>query len=139
LIDRALPWLWWLGAPILAGVILFLAGRDAVPAFTAQFGSGVPGAFTATERNCGRSCTFQGDFVSDDGSLIRRDVGVAPGGELSRVGDRVPAEDTGHPYIVYPQAGSWDWLLVAVLGTVSVLTLAAWAWSVMRAIRRRRA
>jgi hypothetical protein len=101
LIDRALPWLWWLGAPVLAGVILFLAGRDAVPAFTAQFGSGVPGAFTATERNCGRSCTFQGDFISDDGSLIRRDV--------------------------------------AVLGTVSVITLAGWAWSVKRASRRGRA
>jgi hypothetical protein len=78
----------------------------------------------------------QGDFVSDDGSLIRRDVGVAPGADLSRVGDLVPAEDTGHPYLVYPQAGSWDWLLITVLGMASVIVLAVWAWSAGRAIRR---
>ncbi|MEO3789023.1 hypothetical protein ABGB14_02355 [Nonomuraea sp. B10E15] len=129
-------WFWWLGAPVLAGMLLVLAARDIVPAYTAQFGSGVPGVFTATKRDCGgRTCTWVGYFVADD-SPVRRRVTLATGDGLKRVGDSVPAEDTGNPYTVYPATGSSDWLLITILGTASVVVLGFWIRGVIRALRR---
>ncbi|TDD02590.1 hypothetical protein E1292_23195 [Nonomuraea deserti] len=130
-------WFWWLGAPVLAGMLLFLAARDIVPAYTAQFGSGVPGVFTATEHDCGgRRCTWVGYFAAD-GSPGRRRVTLATSGGLERVGDSVPAEDTGNPYTVYPVTGSSDWLLITILGTAGIVVLCLWIRGVIRALRRR--
>ncbi|MEV4805772.1 hypothetical protein AB0K18_37730 [Nonomuraea sp. NPDC049421] len=128
---------WWVVVPVLAGLVLFAAVREVVPAYTAQFGTGIPGTFTATERNCGgRSCSWRGIFVSDDGSVVRRGIGLTPGAEPARVGDRVPAIEAGNRYNVYPRDGSTDWFLITLLGTVSVGVLAAWGIGVVRAIRR---
>ncbi|TDB96634.1 hypothetical protein E1267_40795 [Nonomuraea longispora] len=130
-------WLWWVGAPVLAGMLLFLAVRDVVPAYTAQFGSGVTGVFTATEHDCGgRSCSWVGYFTAGDGSAPPRRVTLSTGGDLERVGDAIPAVDTGNPYTVYPATGSADWLLITILGAASIVTLGVWLRGVIRAIRR---
>ncbi|TDE57984.1 hypothetical protein E1295_06830 [Nonomuraea mesophila] len=129
--------LWWVGAPVLAGMLLVAAVRDVVPAYTAQFGSGVPGVFTATEHDCGgRSCAWIGSFSADDGSAPPRRVTLSTGGDLERVGDAIPAVDTGNPYFVYPATGSADWLLITVLGIASIITLGVWLRGVVRALRR---
>lgn len=44
---------WWVLVPVLAGLLLLAAWREVVPAYTARFGTGIPGTFTATERDCG--------------------------------------------------------------------------------------
>ncbi|KAB8190524.1 hypothetical protein FH608_033865 [Nonomuraea phyllanthi] len=128
---------WWVVAPVLAGLVLLAAGLEVVPAYTAQFGTGIPGTFTATEHECGgRDCVWRGDFVSDDGSVVRRGVGLAPGAEPTGVGDRVAATETGNRRNVYPRNGSADWLLITLLGTASLVVLVVWGAGVVRAIRR---
>lgn len=128
---------WWVVVPALAGLVLLAAVREVVPAYTAQFGTGIPGTFTATERDCGgRSCSRRGDFVSDEGSVVRRGIGLTPGTEPTGVGDRVPAVEAGNQYKVYPQDGSSDWFLITLLGTTGLIVLVVWGVAMARAIHR---
>ncbi|WP_106246395.1 hypothetical protein [Nonomuraea fuscirosea] len=128
---------WWVLVPVLAGLILLAAWREVVPAYTAQFDTGTPGTFTATGRDCsGRTCSWRGNFVSDDGLVVRRGIGLAPGAEPAAVGDRVAATEVGHKRNVYPRAGSMDWFLITLLATVSLAVLVVWGVGVVRAIRR---
>ena len=128
---------WWVLVPVLAGLLLLAAWREVVPAYTARFGTGIPGTFTATERDCGgRTCSWRGDFVSDDGLVVMRGIGLAPGAEPTGVGDRVAATAVDHRRNVYPRDDSTDWFLITLLGTVSLVVLVVWGVGVVRAIRR---
>jgi hypothetical protein len=61
-----------------------LNGRDAVA-------EGPVGTFTPTDRECGKdSCTWVGEFVSDDGAITRD--GVELRGERVGRGDPMPAD-----------------------------------------------
>jgi hypothetical protein len=86
------------------------------------------------EVNCGRSCSWTGDFTSDDGTDTRYGVGLGSGGNVHRVGDQVPALDTGDRVNVYPLGGGNDWIFLSAITLVAVVLLvarrlAASAWS----------
>jgi len=66
---------------VLFGFILLVAAGGAIASFVegangirAQ-AAGVAGMFTPTDRNCGKSeCSWEGTFVSDDGTVTERGV-----------------------------------------------------------------
>ena len=135
----ALRWGWRIGVPVFAALVLPVIISDIGPAWAAHLKDGVPGTFTALVGNCGGRgpCTWRGDFVSDDGTLRRTDVGLASGGDIDRVGDWTRAIDTGNRVNVYPAGGGWDWLLVSMF-LVFVGGLAAlWVLDMLGRIGRR--
>ncbi|QFG24277.1 hypothetical protein [Actinomadura sp. WMMB 499] len=138
--DFTIGCMWRVFMPVIACVLIVAAVKDARPAYTAQFGSGTPGVFTAREKDCSSRgpCVYSGDFVSDDGGLVREDVALVPGGGVSGVGASTEAVDTGNPRGVYPADGSSDWLLLTVLGGAGVVVLVLWAIGILRLFRRRK-
>jgi hypothetical protein len=125
---------------VVAVFILFFAVQDIGPSWRARFGeSGTPGTFTAMEEDCsGRGgCSYWGEFVSDDGSIVRRDVILGSGHGDVTVGDSTLAYDVGDRAAVYPPGGGHDWIFVTLLLMGSVLFLGAWIWFVaLLALRR---
>lgn len=113
-----------------------------IPAWRAAHGGGTTGTFTLVEPiSCDRwppprqRCGWFGDFVSDDGTIVRRDMeldgGLPPGGV---VGDSLRARDTGSLAQIYPEGGQ-GWMLSAkfLAGSVTALTvgvalLRPWSW-----------
>ncbi|MEU8801192.1 hypothetical protein [Spirillospora sp. NPDC048819] len=114
-------------APLIAVFILFYTVQDLRPAYAALFRTGEVGTFTARDRECDKTCTWRGDYVSEDGATVRRNVQLASGAHIDDAGDRVKARDTGNRVVVYPAAWSWDWLLVTTFVVVSVVILYWWA------------
>jgi Tfp pilus assembly protein PilF len=134
---------WILGVVVLA-VGLICAGPswpDLGPQVGAAQGDGTPGTIVIYERGCGlRGCAWYGDFTSDDGRVIRRQVGIREGvPETARPGDRVAALDTGGIRNVYPPTGSTQWRTTAVYAGAGTLVVLAWIviFPVMTLIRRR--
>ena len=104
-----------------------------VPAWRAAQGAGRTGTFTLTDPTaCDRwepprqRCGWFGDFVSDDGTVVRRHKqlsgGLPPGAEA---GDGIPARDTGSRTAVFPLTGNQGWkddaVVLAVFGAIFVL------------------
>lgn len=88
-----------------------------VPAWRAAHEGGRTGSFVLTEPiSCDRRqtprqrCGWFGDFLSDDGSVVRRHRelagGLPPGAEI---GDAVPARDTGSWTQIYQGGDSQAW------------------------------
>jgi hypothetical protein len=137
LADAGWALLWWLGVPLLCVAALFYGSQDVGPAWTAKFGHGVQGTFTAQDQSCGRyHCQWRGSFTSDDGVIHRDDVGLATGGSDLNLGDTTAAIDTGDRTLVYPVDGGSDWLILPPLMVTAVGFLIAWGISLWR--RRRR-
>ncbi|WP_030177092.1 hypothetical protein [Spirillospora albida] len=131
---------WWFFkvlVPALAVFTLFYGLQDVRPAYAALFRGGELGSFTARNEECGKTCSWRGDFVSDNGATVRRNVRLAPGGDVDHAGDRVRARDTGNRVVVYPAAWSWDWLFLTMLLAVSVVVLSVWTRWAWRRLRRR--
>jgi hypothetical protein len=135
---------------IVASVLVLVGGLGSaaaavltIPAWRAAHGEGTTGTFTLTEpMSCDRwppprqRCGWFGDFVSDDGTVVRRDMeldgGLPPG---SAVGDSLRARDTGSLAQIYPEGGGPGWKLSAKLlaGFVAafiagVALLRPWSW-----------
>lgn len=72
--------------PLLAVVILFFGVQDVRPAYAALFRTGELGTFTAKDEDCGKSCSWRGDFVSDDGATVSRNVRLASGADADHAG-----------------------------------------------------
>jgi hypothetical protein len=133
------------------GAIAYLAAQDIGPAWDASFGDpGRKGVFVATEKNCDRFvrpdfCTLRGDFKSDDGDVVRRDVALAPGHPPVSVGSSTTAYDTGARKTVYPPGGAADLdLFVAaillIFGLVLLISGLAILWfAAVDLVMRRRA
>lgn len=140
----------------IAGVIIGVIGACGsgfllVPAWQAAHGGGVTGTFTLTELvGCDRyqpprqRCDWFGDFRSDDGTIVRRDMelagGLPPG---ARVGDTVPARDTGSLTQIYQandsQGGRLPAGFLAAFSAaflVGIVALQPWTWR--DRLRRRR-
>jgi hypothetical protein len=124
---------WWIGVPVLCAVALFYGAQDVGPAWTARFGDGVHGTFTAQDQSCGRyHCQWRGSFVSVDGGIRRDDVGLASGGADLSLGGSTGAIDVGDRTLVYPVGGGWDWLLTTATLVAAVGFLIAWGASLWR-------
>ncbi|WP_327045653.1 hypothetical protein OG320_28840 [Microbispora sp. NBC_01189] len=106
---------------LFALFLLFLTVPGIGPAVRAARADGVPGTFTARSVDCVRhpgheSCTWNGDFRSDDGA-VRRD-GVELYGadrDMLREGQQTRAVDVGRPSRVYGPGGSMEWVFTALL------------------------
>lgn len=128
--------LWRIGVPVLIAFTLPVMLSDIGPAWAALAGHGVHGTFTAKRADCSKTCFWHGDFVSDDGARHRADVALGSGGHVNRVGDSVPAVDTGDRVLVFPRGGGFDWFLIVLLLLAEVGTAALWLRDVpLRVVR----
>lgn len=114
-----------------------------IPAWQAAHGGGHTGIFTLTEpMSCDRyqpprqRCGWFGDFVSDDGTVVRRHMelsgGLPPG---AKIGDTLRARDTGSLAQIYQETVSKGWktpagLLAAFMGAfiLGIILLEPWSW-----------
>ncbi len=132
--------IWWLGVPVFCTLLLPLIASDLGPAYDAHRGRGTPGVFVATSEDCGGKggCSYTGDFRSDDGTVVRKDVGIASGSQVHDVGDASKAVDTGSDGYVYPAGGGHDWLYVTGFLIVAAGLALVWVASVADAVVTRR-
>jgi hypothetical protein len=129
--------------PMYAVIGLVTGISEMGPAVRAAEGHGRPGTLHVTSRQCGRACVLRGDFVSDDGSVVRWNVeyfGAAPRGTV--VGDQVGAIDTGGDE-VFQRSGSRHWVIDVLFVLTGLLAGGSWclrylARPIMRRQRRRR-
>ncbi|MFZ2503929.1 MAG: hypothetical protein WAW88_14795 [Nocardioides sp.] len=94
----------------LGGVVIGFALWQAGPAWAAAHGEGVPGSILVTSESCGKRCSYYGDFRSDDGRHVFKDVELI--GASGDVGSSIPAYyegDSPNPTEVY--APGWGGLL----------------------------
>ena len=119
------------------------SGVLTVPAWRAAHGAGHAGTFTLTEpMSCDRHepprqrCGWFGDFVSDDGMVVRRDLelsgGLPPG---AKIGDTLSARDTGSPAQIYQANDTHGWkqpagFLTGFVGAFvqGAVLLKPWSW-----------
>lgn len=114
-----------------------------VPDWRAAHGGGRTGTFTLTEpMSCDRNppprqrCGWFGDFVSDDGTVVRRDKELAGGlPDGASAGDTVDARDTGSRTEIYPLTDRSTWKQSAGFaalgfgaGLIGLLALEPWSW-----------
>lgn len=130
----------WLGLPVIAVLGLTFGAFDLVPAWQANAGNGTPGTFTAVREQCSRrNCNWYGDFAADQGGARRTDVILYDEPDALRVGDAVPARDTGARNGVFSTKGGSTWLLVTVFVLAGVIAAATWVVLLVRWLTRRRA
>ena len=133
-------WIWRIAVPILAVAFVPLLVSDLGPSWSARFGSGTPGTFTAVYEECrrtgraGQSCAWRGDFSSEDGGAVRHGVVLAGADDADRAGRSAPALDTGDPYYVFPRNGGWNWLIDIVVLVLVLGVVALWGRGVWRAV-----
>ena len=92
--------------PLLVLFAAWVSIEDLGSAFRALTQNGHPGTFVVKTVACSKFCTWEGEFVSDDKSVIRHHVEyvIRPSGVVG-VGGRTRAIDTGGAY-VYVESGS---------------------------------
>ncbi|SEM08492.1 hypothetical protein [Streptacidiphilus jiangxiensis] len=133
-------WTWRYLTPVAALLLVLMGAMDIGPTWSAHLGGGTRGTFTVTSVECGRSCDWAGDFVSDDGTDTRVGVGLGSGGDVHHVGDRIRAVDTGDHINVYPAGGGHDWIATTLLTGFGAVLLVQWIRTVpLRSLRARRA
>ncbi|WP_433042915.1 hypothetical protein [Dactylosporangium sp. CS-033363] len=110
---------------LLAGTALLVVGligtlgmlAALVPSWRAAHGGGRTGTFTLTEfAPCDRwepprqRCAWYGDFVSDDGSVVRARQRLVGGlAKGAKAGETLPARDVGSPGLIYPLDHTGNW------------------------------
>jgi hypothetical protein len=134
-LDRWYMFLWVFCVPVLLLFAIPMTVPSIGPAWSAKFGEGTPGTFTATSVECNRSCTWTGEFFADDRSVYRTSVSLGEGGDVHRVGQQVPAVDTGDRKRVFPPGGGWDWLLISFALILELVCTAFWVRWAFRRIR----
>ncbi|MEV4556274.1 hypothetical protein AB0K51_04655 [Kitasatospora sp. NPDC049285] len=138
--PRFLLGLWRYGFGLFGWLLLSatLLGST-VPDLEAHLGAGRPGVWTAEPEYCAKgACHVHGDFVSDDGRVVRTDLALRGDDSLYPAGFQVRARDAGSHDYVYPPGGLGnDWPANALLTLLAALPLAFWTWRVpVRAARR---
>ena len=124
--------------PLMICIVLVPVSMDLVPSWEAMLGYGVRGTFTAQQCESGKAgCYWLGEFVSDDGTDQRYDVGVDGDSAITAVGQQIPAFDTGDRVDVYPVGGGNDWALVTFFTLLLMAALGTWAAKVPVAALRR--
>jgi len=129
----------------LAGAaMLFLSLPNIGPALRAARLDGSAGVFTARRLACiqhpgHESCSWTGEFRSDDGTVHRTGVTLYGGDSGSlRVGRHVRAVDVGRPSRVYAR-GSREWVFntILLLGGAALFGGALVRYALNRSRRRR--
>jgi hypothetical protein len=123
--------------PVFALGFVVLALIDIGPSWRAAHGGGRVGTLRLDSRSCrSHTCTWQGQFRSDDGTILRPDVLMHDGvARSARVGDEIRARDTGDRTGVFALTGSTGWMDNAAILGVSIGYLIGWALWLIRPIR----
>jgi hypothetical protein len=131
--PKGLRFLWrymfGLFAWLMLGAVLL---DQALPDLEAQAGAGRPGVWTAGPERCGKSaCSVQGDFVSDDGTVVRTDLSLRGDSSLYPTGHQIRVVDAGSLDYVYPpeDLGN-EWPSSVGIALVLALPLGFWIWRV---------
>lgn len=108
----------------IVGLGLTVSGALLLPdAIVVAQGGGVPGTLTITTESCSRSCTYTGDFRSDDGTYVFRDVSYAGSGAIGSTWPAVYVGSGEVPEEVYEPGRSAlrfsGFLTLAGLGTAA--------------------
>jgi hypothetical protein len=133
---------WRYVVPGFALLLLVFAVINLLPAWQAAHGGGATGTLTMQEQQCGRrTCVWHGEFVSDDGKTVRKNVVLhetVP--DTTQAGTNFRARDTGDRDGVYLEEGSQTWRGALLLAIGSGGMLVAWTvWLVVMGVRRRKA
>jgi hypothetical protein len=133
----------WTSVVVFAIFSIVLIGVSAAhigPAWAAHLGHGERGTFTAYAKNCSqRPCAWFGTFTGS-GGVNSNGLQIASGGNISHVGQVVPALKVGSgDGEVYPGNGGTDWIYMTLLmgGGVALVCIQAFFWT--RSLRRRAA
>lgn len=140
-------WVWRYLAPVCALFAMFFVLQDIGPAWSARHPhAGSPGLVTVTKKHCRHGvgaarfeqhCSFDGDFISDDGAIRLNGVTLASGFDGPEIGATLPARDVGDRTNVYPIGGGNDWIYTSLAFLASVAVLALWCSTVLPRISRR--
>lgn len=128
---------------LMVGAGLFSAGVVELRAsMRASLGHGSSGSFTAVVWNCARWCHWQGDWSSDDGRTVRRNVeGIGFSKDDLTVGVPVRAIDSGSltKDVYKPGTSRWSVPLTLLFFGLVLLALCVTAlWVGLRERRRLR-
>ncbi len=121
-------------AAVGIGLVLAVASASTLPeALLVAQGGGVPGTLTITSESCSRSCSYDGDFRSADGTYTFHDVSWDGTGEVGSTWPAVYVGTGGRPDQVYEAGNS------ALLrdGFFTLLGLLVAGWPVLRAVLER--
>jgi hypothetical protein len=127
---------------LLGAFLLYLAIPNIGPAVRAARADGDRGVFTARTVDCiqhpgHESCSWTGEFRSDDGTIHRARVALYGSDRDSlRPGMETEAVDVGRPYQVYGPGGSREWVFTALLFLAGAAVLAfSYAGPLLRLVR----
>ncbi|MBV1853251.1 hypothetical protein [Catellatospora tritici] len=138
--DWRMKFFKWVGLPIIAFIGFFGGATDLVPAWHAHNGHGTVGTFTALRYECGRhDCDFHGSWAADDGSSRREDVILYDEPDALRLGETIPALDSGARAGVFGTEGGTTYLLMAGLTLGGVAALIGWGFVLSVPLRKWRA
>jgi hypothetical protein len=118
-------------------VVLLVGGVSTIgPAIRASHNQGTRGSFVAVTEHCGRGCSWDGNFVLPDGSVLLRNVSFNAGtGEMS-AGQSVAGLDTGDTSVVFPTKDSTQWLTQTFEIAIGVIWLAFALFVTVSLVRR---
>jgi hypothetical protein len=127
--------------PLLCLAALLFGSLNLGPAVRAARGEGTFGTLHVVSRTCHNGCSVTGDFVSDDGSLIRTGVRFLGNAPRPDSNDSLRALDTGDPFGVFAPTGShqWVWSILHLTGGGAGLLWWVWRYPLRAPARRRRA
>ena len=129
----------WVALPAIAFLGLFFGVQDIGPAWDAKNGNGVEGTFTAQREDCGRrSCSFNGDWASSDGTKTRTDVILYDEPDSMEIGDSTDALDTGGRAGVFTKGGSMTFYLTAAFVLAGIAAAIGFIFVLIRALTRKR-
>ncbi|MEV7966113.1 hypothetical protein AB0O34_09025 [Sphaerisporangium sp. NPDC088356] len=114
---------------LVGAFLLYLVVPNVGPTLRAARGDGDPGVFTARSVSCiqhpgHESCSWLGEFRSDDGRIDRAEVALYGSDRDSlSPGMDTKAIDVGRPNLVYGPGGSNEWIFTALVFLAGLLVL----------------
>jgi hypothetical protein len=145
--------LWWPGRwlrrislevvlPLIGLVMLIVGGIEIGPAYAAAHGHGTLGYFIALRTDACKqpsNCSWDGNFISENGQDVRRNVQLDGTWTGVGTGTRIPALDSGAPGVVFPRTGSERWQEDIEWLAMGTLIMVPWLWFIPgRRLRRMR-
>jgi hypothetical protein len=148
--------LWWpgrwlrrisleVGLPLIALLLLIVGSIEIGPAYAAAHGHGTPGYFIALRTDTCKqpsNCSWDGNFISENGLDVRQNVQLDGTWSGVRIGTRIPALDSGDLGAVFPRTGSRRWQEDIEWLAMGTLIIVPWLWFIpgrrLRRMGRRR-